>query len=160
MVIFRTDQDRDSRLVETSSLAVPFLDTVQRNLSRQVEHEEYSDSIVADQGQHVDKLSLAAQIPDAEGDLGVPYADGLLHEIDTQSLNIVFIPATLDVFYHQRCLADLCIPYHSDLDDDMVAPITLFCGAVALSRYMITKTRLFVTTTANANAANAAAAAG
>lgn len=83
VVVFCADQEWDGSLVEAASLSVPLLDGVQCAFSCQVEHEEYCNSIVADQGQHVDKFTLTTQIPDGEGDLRVPNGDGLFHEVDT-----------------------------------------------------------------------------
>lgn len=39
VVVFRADQERYSSLVETTSLSIPFLDTVQCALSCEIEHE-------------------------------------------------------------------------------------------------------------------------
>lgn len=83
VVVFGADQERDGGLVEASPLPVPFLNGIECALAGQVEHEEYGDSVVADQGQHVDELALASQVPDGEGDFCVPDGDGLLHEVDT-----------------------------------------------------------------------------
>ena len=73
VIVLCADQERDGGLVEATALPVPFLDGVQGALPRQVEHEEYGNSVVADQGEHVDKLALAAEIPDRKGDFGVTY---------------------------------------------------------------------------------------
>ena len=48
MVIFCANQERDGCLVETSTLAVPFLDRIEGALTGQVKHEEYGNGIVAD----------------------------------------------------------------------------------------------------------------
>lgn len=64
MVVFGSDEEGYRSLVEPSALPVPFLDRIQGALSREIEHEEYSHSVIAHQRKHVDKLSLAAQIPD------------------------------------------------------------------------------------------------
>ena len=50
VVILCADQERNGRLVETSTLAVPFFDRVEGALSGQVKHEEYGNGIVADEG--------------------------------------------------------------------------------------------------------------
>ena len=100
MVVLCADQDRNSRLVEATTLAVPLLDAVQSTFPRQVEHEQDGDSIVADERQHIHELALSAQIPDAEGNLRVPDADCLLHEVDAQGLDVVLVPAALDIFDH------------------------------------------------------------
>lgn len=83
VIVLGTDKERDSRLVETSSLPIPLLDGIEGALAGQIEHEEDGDSIVADEGQHVDKLALTAKIPDGEGDFRVSDAYGLFHEVDT-----------------------------------------------------------------------------
>ena len=64
MVVLGADQERNGSLVETSALAVPFLDRIERALSGQVKHEEYGNGIVADEGEHVDEFALASKIPD------------------------------------------------------------------------------------------------
>ena len=131
VVVFGAYQDRDGGLVEAAALAVPLLDAVQGALPGQVEHEEDGDGVVADEGQHVDELALAAEVPDAEGDLGVADADGLLHEVDAEGLDVVLVPAALDVLDHQTGLAYLGVAHHAHLDDDMVAAVTLaLAGAV------------------------------
>ena len=63
VVVFRADQERDSCLVETSPLSIPFFDTVECGFAGQVEHEEDGDGVVTDEGEHVDELALAAEIP-------------------------------------------------------------------------------------------------
>lgn len=83
MVILCANQERDSGLIEAPSLPVPFFDGVQGALPCQVKHEQYGDSIVAHQRQHVDEFSLTTQIPDREGNFRVPDRDGLLHEVHT-----------------------------------------------------------------------------
>lgn len=128
MIVLCAYKDGNGRLVESSPLAVPFLDAVQRALAGQVEHEEDGYSIVAHERQHIDELALTAKIPDAEGNLGVADADGLFHEVDAQSLDVVLVPTTFDVFDHQACLANLRITDHADLDHDMIAPIGLLAG--------------------------------
>ena len=64
MVVLCADEERNSRLVETSTLAVPLLDGIEGALSGQVEHEEYGNGVVADEGKHVDEFALASEIPD------------------------------------------------------------------------------------------------
>ena len=48
VVVLCSYQERDSSLVEASSLPVPFLNGVECALAGQVEHEEYGNSVVAD----------------------------------------------------------------------------------------------------------------
>lgn len=133
MVILGTDKNGNGRLVEPSALPIPLLDTVECALPREIKHEQDGDSVVAHERQHVDKLSLTTKIPDAEGDFSVAYADSLLHEIDTQRLDVVLIPATLDVFDHQARLADLCIAHHADLDNHMVPAIAMCLAALTVA---------------------------
>ena len=83
VVVLCADQERYRGLVKASALAIPLLYGVEGALASQVEHEQNGNGVVADERQHVDKLALAAEIPDGEGDLGVPNRDCLLHEIDT-----------------------------------------------------------------------------
>lgn len=64
MVVFRPDEERNSRLVETSPLPIPFLDRVQSTLASEVEHEQDGNGVVADQWQHIDEFPLPAEIPD------------------------------------------------------------------------------------------------
>ena len=82
MIVLGANQEGNRCLVEASALSVPFLDRVERAFSCEVEHEENSDGIVADKGQHVDELALPAEIPDRERNLGVSDGDGLFHEVD------------------------------------------------------------------------------
>lgn len=82
MIVFRTDEERDRGLVETSPLSIPLLDGIKGALPGQVEHEENRDRVVAHEREHVHELALAAEIPDRECNLGVPYRDSLFHEID------------------------------------------------------------------------------
>ena len=63
MIVFGADKERDSCLVEAPTLAVPFLDGVQCTLAGKVEHEQNGHGVVANEGQHVDKLALATEIP-------------------------------------------------------------------------------------------------
>ena len=51
-----------THLVEPTNLAVPFFDTHQRGPSRQVKHEQDCHCIIADQWQHVQKLSLPCSV--------------------------------------------------------------------------------------------------
>lgn len=121
VVVLGADQDGNGRLVEAPTLAVPLLDAVERALACQVKHEQDGHGVVAHQRQHVDKLALATQIPNAEGDLCVANTDSLLHKVDAQRLDVVLVPAALDVLDHEGRLANLCITHHADLDHDMVA---------------------------------------
>jgi len=116
VVIFGANQKRYGSLVEAPSLSVPLFDAVQCAFSSQVEHEEDGNSIVADQREHVDKLSLTTKIPDGECDLCVAYGNSFLHKIDPKFLNVILVPAAFNVFYHETCLPDLCVSNHSDLD--------------------------------------------
>lgn len=131
MVVFRSNQEWDGRLVESSSLSVPFFDAIERALPRQVEHEQDRNGIVAHQRQHIDELPLPSQIPNRKGDLGVPYRYRLLHEVDSQRLNVVLIPAPLHILDHERRLANLCIAHHADLDDHAVLVPVLVRGRTA-----------------------------
>lgn len=63
VIVFRADQERDGRLVEASSLSIPFFDTVECGFAGQVEHEEDGDGVVADEWKHVDEFALTAEIP-------------------------------------------------------------------------------------------------
>lgn len=63
VIVFCANQERDCRLVETATLAIPLLDAVQGALSCEVEHEEDGDCVIADERQHVDKFALASEIP-------------------------------------------------------------------------------------------------
>ena len=120
MVILRTHQERNRSLVESSSLPIPLLDTIEGAFPCQVEHEQDSHSIIANQRQHVYEFSLSSQIPDRERNLRIAYADGLLHEVHAKCLDIIFVPAALDVFYHEGGLANLCIAHHANLNDDAI----------------------------------------
>ena len=71
MIVLCANQERDSRLVEASSLSVPFLDTVQGRFAGEVEHEEDSHCIIADEREHIDELSLPTEIPYGECDFSV-----------------------------------------------------------------------------------------
>lgn len=123
MIILGAHQDGNCRLIKASPLPVPLLDTVEGAFPRQVKHEQDSHGVVAHQGQHVDKLALTTQIPNGKGDFGISDGNGLFHEVDAQSLNIVFVPAALDIFDHEGGFAYLGIAHHSDLDDDMVPTV-------------------------------------
>jgi hypothetical protein len=48
VVVLCADQERDGSLIETSSLAVPLFDRVERALAREVKHEEDGDGVIAD----------------------------------------------------------------------------------------------------------------
>lgn len=139
VVVFRTDQDGNRGLVEASSLAIPLLDAVERALARQVEHEQDCDGVVADQGEHIDEFPLTTQVPYAEGDLRVADADRLLHEVNTQRLDVILVPAAFDIFHHQGSLSDLRIAHHADLDYNVIASIAIraITVAVALSRSLV-----------------------
>ena len=55
----------------------------------------------------------------------------------TQSLNVVFVPAALDILDHQGGLADLRITDHSNLDDDAsillgLLPLGILVAVVAV----------------------------
>ena len=64
VIVFGANKEWYCSLVEASTLTVPFLDRVECALSREVEHEENCDSIVADQREHVDEFTLSTKIPD------------------------------------------------------------------------------------------------
>ena len=64
MIIFCSNQKRNGSLVEASSLPIPFFNGVEGALSCEVEHKQNSDGVIAHQGQHIDELALAAEIPD------------------------------------------------------------------------------------------------
>lgn len=81
LIVLGSHEERDGCLIEPAALAVPFLDRVQRALTSEVEHEQDRHSIIANQWEHVDKLSLAAQVPNREGNFRVPNGDGLFHEV-------------------------------------------------------------------------------
>ena len=130
MVVLCADEDGDGRLVEAAALAVPLLDAVESALARQVEHEEDGDGVVADEWQHVDKLALAAEVPYGERDFCIADRDGLLHKVDAERLDIVLVPAALDVLDHEGRLADLRVANHADLDDDVVAAVGRLVGAL------------------------------
>ncbi len=83
MIILGPNQERNCCFIEASSLPVPFLDRIECAFSREIEHKEDGNGIVADEGEHIDKFALPTQIPNRECDLGVPNRYGLLHEINT-----------------------------------------------------------------------------
>lgn len=83
VVVLCTDKERNGGLVETSPLAIPFFDGVESALTGKIEHEENGDCIVADQRQHIDKLALAAEVPDGECYFRISNADCLFHKVDT-----------------------------------------------------------------------------
>ncbi len=64
MVVLRSDEERNSSLVKTSSLPIPLLNRIEGTLAGEVEHEEDGNSVVTNQWQHVDELPLTAEIPD------------------------------------------------------------------------------------------------
>lgn len=64
MVVFGSDQERNSRFVKATSLAVPLLDGVEGALAREVEHKEDRHRVVAYEGKHVDEFALPTQVPD------------------------------------------------------------------------------------------------
>lgn len=82
MIILRSHQKRNRRLVETPSLAIPLLDGIEGALAGEVEHEEDGDGVVADEREHVYEFALAAEVPDGEGDFGVADGDCFFHEVD------------------------------------------------------------------------------
>lgn len=82
MIVFRSDEQGDRRFVEPTPLSVPLFDRIKRALPREVEHEKYSNCVIANEGQHVDELSLAAEVPDRESDFGISNRDRLLHEVN------------------------------------------------------------------------------
>lgn len=45
----------------------------------------------------------------------------------TKGLNIVLVEATLYVFNHQTCLANLRVPDHADFDDDAARKAWIKC---------------------------------
>ena len=77
------------------------LDAVESGLPGEVKHEEDGHGVVADEREHIDKLLLATEIPDGEGDFGVANGDGLLHEIHSQGLRVLLIVRVLHVLDHQ-----------------------------------------------------------
>ena len=48
VVVLGADEERDGRFVEASSLPVPFFDGIQRTLPGKIEHEKYSNGVIAD----------------------------------------------------------------------------------------------------------------
>lgn len=73
MIILCADEERNRSLVETSALSVPFFDAVERRLSRQVEHEQNGNGVIAHERKHVDELPLATQIPYRKGNFSIAY---------------------------------------------------------------------------------------
>lgn len=73
VVVLGADEERDRRFVKASSLPIPFFNRIQCTLPSKIEHKKYSNGVVADEREHVDKLSLTAQIPNGEGDFGISY---------------------------------------------------------------------------------------
>lgn len=82
LIIFGADKERNGCLVEPATLAIPFLDRIQRTLPGQIEHEEDGDGVIANKRKHVHEFSLPTQVPDRECDFRIPDRDGLFHEID------------------------------------------------------------------------------
>jgi hypothetical protein len=135
VVVLGADEEGNGGLVETPALTIPLFDAVESAFPSQVKHEENCHCIITDEWQHVDEFALSTKVPYRKGDLSIPNRDGLLHKVDTciplvsafkavflqvstKGLNVVFVPAALDVFDHQTCLADLRIPDHANLYDD------------------------------------------
>lgn len=48
MVVFRSNEERNSCLIETSSLPIPLLDRIKGALAGEVEHEEDGNSVITD----------------------------------------------------------------------------------------------------------------
>jgi hypothetical protein len=63
-------------------LAIPFFDRIESRFPGEIEHEEQGHGVIADEGQHVHKLSLATEIPYRERYCRPPHRDGLFHEIN------------------------------------------------------------------------------
>ena len=97
MIIFGANQERNGGFVEASSLPIPLFDAVECTLPCEIEHEENCNSIIADQRKHVDKFSLATQIPDGECDFSIADRYGLLHEIDPLVSSAIITTLVLDV---------------------------------------------------------------
>lgn len=83
MVVFCANEKGNRRLIESTTLTVPFLDRVQCALPREIKHEQNSNRVITNQRKHINKLALSAQIPDREGDFRVSNRDCFFHEIDT-----------------------------------------------------------------------------
>lgn len=83
VIILGTNQERNGSLVETTALAIPFFDRIERALACQIKHEQNGNSVIADQWQHIDEFALTTQIPDGESDFRIPDRNGLFHEVDT-----------------------------------------------------------------------------
>ena len=81
MVILGADQERNSCLVESTALPVPFLDGIQCALAGEVKHKQNRNGVIAHKRKHIDEFALTAQIPDRESDLRVPDGDCFFHEI-------------------------------------------------------------------------------
>jgi len=117
-VVLGADEEGGGGLVKETALLVPVFDTRQRRLSRKIEHEQQGDGVIANKRKHVEILLLASKIPDTKCDIGLAQRDRLLHEVDTESLDVVFVEVALDVLNHQTRLADLTVANHADLDND------------------------------------------
>jgi len=72
-------------------------------------------------GQKDTYLPLASQVPNGEGDGCPSDGDGLLHEVDAECLDVVLVERALDIFDHERRLANLAVANHPDFDDDTVS---------------------------------------
>ena len=131
MVVLGANKNGNRRLIEPPALPVPLLDAVERALAGKVKHEENGDGIVAHEGQHVDEFALAAQVPDGKGNFRVANGNGLFHEIDTECLDVVLVPAALDVLDHERSLANLRVANHANLDDDVVSAVGRLARALS-----------------------------
>lgn len=83
MVVLGADKKRDGSFIEASTLTIPLFDAVECRFSGKVEHEQDCNSIIANKWQHVHEFPLPTKIPNGEGDLSIPYGNGLLHEIHT-----------------------------------------------------------------------------
>lgn len=71
VIIFGANQEWDGGFIEATALTVPLLDRVERTLASEIKHKQDCDGVIADKGQHVNKLALTTQIPDREGDFSV-----------------------------------------------------------------------------------------
>lgn len=149
VVVLCADQNGNCRLVETATLSIPLLDAVESALAREVKHEEDGDGIIANQREHIDKLALTAKVPDGKGNFGVADRNGLFHKVDAERLDVVLVPAALDVLDHERRLTDLGVADHADLDDDVIAAVggrgfarALAAAAVVAVRAVVLRRRL------------------
>ena len=78
----REAEHRPTHLVKPPCLSIPLFHRVQRRLSRKVEHEQYGNGVIANEREHVYKLSLPSKVPDGECDCRPSDGNGLLHEIN------------------------------------------------------------------------------